>query len=783
MSLAPGSRLGVYTIVAPLGAGGMGTVYRARDPRLDRDVALKVADAQFSERFTREAKAIAALNHANICHLYDVGPDYLVMELVEGETLRGPLALADALPIVRQLVDGIEAAHEKGIVHRDLKPANIKVTADGVVKILDFGLAKALAPEDEPVADAAHSPTLTVAGTRLGTILGTAAYMAPEQARGKIADRRADIWAFGAVVYELLTGAPPFAGETVTDILSAVIGVEPDWTRVPPRARRLLQWCLTKDRKPRLQAIGDARFALREWEAENETTPERTRNARADTARRALLTAAAGTVLVAATAAIARLTAPAAPAPPSIISALVLTPRPVETSVNQTDRFALSPDGQRLAYVAETAAGRMVWTRSLAGSTSQAVAGTEGASTFFWSPDSRHIAFVTQGTMRRVDLATGAVTSVLEGRSGGPGSWSQAGVVLFAPPGSPILRASIGGGTVAPAAPSFAPSSSYYPWFLPDGRQFLFLAGRTLYRTSLDGGEPTRLLENVGNAMYAQGALVFLRETTLYAQPFEAARATLSGEAVPVAERIEINTGSGAGAFSISSTGVLVYQDVAPVTADLTWFDRSGRRLGTLGDAALWSSDPRLSADGSHVVASAESSDGRDHDLWLLDVARGTRQRITSGDADDTDPLLSPDMTRVVFSSRTGNTKSLVVKPLTGTGAAQTLVQDTLNKTPLSWSSANGRLLYTRYGQATSWTSGRSRSMAARRRWRSPRPSPASPRATSRPTDAGWPTAPTNRDAARSTSCPSRRPARSGRCRPRAVRGRTGAATAPRSST
>ena len=653
-----------------------------------------------------------------------------------------------------------------------------------MVKILDFGLAKALAAEDaDAVADAANSPTLTAAGTRLGTILGTAAYMAPEQARGKVADRRADIWAFGVVVYELLSGAPVFAGETVTDILSAVISHEPDWTRVPGRARRLLQWCLTKERKQRLQAIGDARFALREWDAENETSPARTRKGRADAARRLLRTAAAGAVLVAAAAATGRLTAPATPPPPPVISALVLTPRPVETGVNQTDRFALSPDGQRLAYVAETAAGRMVWTRSLAGSTSQAVAGTEGASTFFWSPDSRHIAFVTQGTMRRVDLATGAVTSVLEGRSVGPGSWSQDGVVLFAPPGSPILRASIGGGTVAPAVPSFAPNSSYYPWFLPDGRQFLFLSGRTLYRTSIDGAEPTRLLDNVGNAMYAQGALVFLRETTLYAQPFEAARARLSGEAVPVAERIQLNTGSGAGAFSISSTGVLVYQDVASVTADLTWFDRSGRRLGTLGDAALWSSDPRLSATGSHVVASAESSDGRDHDLWLLDVARGTRQRITSGDADDTDPLLSPDMTRVVFSSRTGNTKSLVVKALAGTDAGQTLVQDTLNKTPLSWSSANGHLLYARYGQATGYdvwavpVEGGTPAVAVAQSESSESEGDFSP-------DGRWVAYRANsRDAVRSTSCRSRRPARSGRCRPPAARSRTGATTAPRSCT
>ena len=251
MPLPIGTRLGAYEITAHIGSGGMGDVYRAHDSRLGRDVAVKVSAEQFSERFEREARAIAALNHTNICHLYDVGPNYLVMEIVEGQTLAGPL------PLIRQLIDGIEAAHDKAIVHRDLKPANIKVTPDGVVKILDFGLAKAADP-DEPV-DTTNSPTMTFAGTRAGVILGTAAYMSPEQARGKPADRRSDIFSFGAVVYELLTGGPAFMGESVADLLSAVLNKEPDWSKVPASIRGLLQWCMEKDRRQRLQAIGDAR--------------------------------------------------------------------------------------------------------------------------------------------------------------------------------------------------------------------------------------------------------------------------------------------------------------------------------------------------------------------------------------------------------------------------------------------------------------------------------------------------------------------------------------------
>src|SRR6516164_3089324 len=267
MPLSVGDKLGPYEIVAPIGAGGMGEVYRARDTRLGREVAIKVSAEQFSERFARESRSIASLNHTNVCHLYDVGPNYLVMELVEGETLHGPLAFDSALPVIRQLIDGIEAAHEKNIVHRDLKPANIKITPEGVVKILDFGLAKAAAQtssDESSGGNPENSPTLTMGATTAGTILGTAAYMAPEQARGKRADKLSDIWSFGVVVYELLTGKRPFGGESVVETLGAVINKEPDWSPVPPRAQRLLQWCLEKDRKQRLQSIGDARRVLEE---------------------------------------------------------------------------------------------------------------------------------------------------------------------------------------------------------------------------------------------------------------------------------------------------------------------------------------------------------------------------------------------------------------------------------------------------------------------------------------------------------------------------------------
>src|SRR6202049_1140395 len=264
MALSIGTKLGPYEILAAIGAGGMGEVYRAHDPRLNRDVAIKASNAQFSDRFTREARAIAALNHTNICHLYDVAPDYLVMEYVEGQDLRGPLDFDDALPIIGQLIDGIEAAHEKNIIHRDLKPANIKITPEGVVKILDFGLAKAMEPPPSQDGNPANSPTLTLGATQAGTILGTAAYMAPEQAKGKAADKRSDIWSFGVILYEILTGKRLFPGESTVEILGGVLNKEPDLSAAPPRVHKLLRWCLEKDRKQRLASISDARRLLSE---------------------------------------------------------------------------------------------------------------------------------------------------------------------------------------------------------------------------------------------------------------------------------------------------------------------------------------------------------------------------------------------------------------------------------------------------------------------------------------------------------------------------------------
>ena len=419
MPLDPGARLGPYEILGPLGAGGMGEVYTARDSRLHRDVAIKIAGEAFTERFAREALAIAALNHTNICHLYDVGPDYLVMELVEGESPRGPLTFDEALPLIRQLIDGIEAAHERHIVHRDLKPANIKVTPDGILKILDFGLAKATDP-DAARADPANSPTL--AATQHGVIVGTSAYMAPEQARGRPADQRADIWAFGVIVYELLTGMKPFPGETTIEILGAVLNREPDLSAAPVRAHQLLRWCLEKDRKKRLQAIGDARRLLEEAPVANVMVTREPLWWLGWVAAALTLVAGFGAAWI---------LKPASETP--LMSFEISAPEGTTFGpVGSAPAAVVSPDGTEVVLVARGHDGKaMLWLRPLGSNTARVIPGTEAAARPFWAADSRAIGFFASGKLKRVAL-DGGQPQVLGDAPAGNGSFTADGAVVFA---------------------------------------------------------------------------------------------------------------------------------------------------------------------------------------------------------------------------------------------------------------------------------------------------------------------------------------------------------------
>jgi serine/threonine protein kinase len=416
---APTHRLGPYELIELIGEGGMGKVWRAWDPRLNRDVAIKVSLEQFSDRFQKEARAVAALNHPNICHLYDVGPNYLVMEFVEGATLSGPMALDEALKIAAQIADALDAAHEKGIVHRDLKPGNIRVTPDGVVKVLDFGLARMDASE---LADPHNSPTAPASPTIVGTILGTAAYMAPEQARGKTVDRRADIWAFGVVLYEVLTGKQLFGGETVSDVLAAVLRAEPDLSAVPARVRPLIAKCLEKDPKKRLRDIGDWRPLLELGsEAQSLAQPRRLPHI--------WIAATAVFALVATVFAFAWFRQKPAEVP--VVKAEIAPPE--KTSFASNPSLALSPDGRKLVFSAQTSDGRnQLWLRPLDSVQAQPLAGTENGHAAFWSPDGKSIGFSANGNLKRVDVAGGS-TQALASTEGNfvSGAWGPDGTILF----------------------------------------------------------------------------------------------------------------------------------------------------------------------------------------------------------------------------------------------------------------------------------------------------------------------------------------------------------------
>jgi eukaryotic-like serine/threonine-protein kinase len=733
VALSSGQRLGPYEVVAQIGAGGMGEVYEARDTKLGRNVAIKVLSAAFVHdperlsRFQREARMLAALNHPNIATIHGLeqsdGVHFLIMELVPGETLAdrvksGPVPMKEALKIAVQIAEALEAAHEKNIIHRDLKPANVKVTPEGKVKVLDFGLAKAF-EGDLANEDMNNSPTLSRAATLQGVILGTPAYMSPEQARGKSVDKRTDIWAFGCVLYELLTGKVSFHGETVSDKIVAVLEREPEWQVLPPatpaKIRDLLRQCLQKDSQRRLRDIGDARIEIEETLA----APKDAAPTQAGLPVNAITQRKSRERLAWAIAAIA-----------IVIAALVLGAFAYFRSVPQdaqTIRFfvsppetwtltrqlgltgsppnplAVSPDGHRIALVATSRDGRtLLWVRSLDTLNAQPLAGTEGAARPFWSPDSRFLAFFAGGKLKKIDVSGGPPLTLCDAPDDRGGTWSQDGVIVFAPrTDSALQKVSDSGGTPI-AATVLAPGEVHRgPVFLPDGRHFLYRAKMDqgtglIYIASLDSTD-RKLLSNVdsGTYVYTQGHLVFLRGTTLMAQRFDTRHLVLAGDAFPIAEQIQVQnaTGPGFGLFSASSSGVLAYQTGIGTTAtQLVWFDRTGKQVGTLGDSATYA-DLVLSPDEKR--ASVSISDGQQRDIWAYDVARGLRTRITFDPADELNSVWSPDGSRLVFNSRRKGHLDLYQKDSSGAGTEEVLLQDNRDKSPQSWSPDGRFILYT----------------------------------------------------------------------------------------
>ena len=714
MPLRIGDKLGPYEIVDTLGKGGMGEVYRARDARLKRDVAIKTSNTAFSDRFQREAEAIAALSHPNICTLFDVGPDYLVMELVEGPTLgelikKGPLPVAEALRIAGQIADALEAAHAKNIVHRDLKPGNVKIRPDGLVKVLDFGLAKvgptaaASSPED--------SPTLTMGMTEAGMILGTAGYMAPEQARGESVDHRADVWAFGVILYEMLSGARLYSGPTVSDTLAAVLLKEPDWSKIPApelsSIGRLLRWCLEKDPKKRLSDISMAKRLLVEDPAAPAApnlppVPSRTR----------LRAAALGLgVVLLSLGAFAYLRPPAQPP---------LEPVAFHIDLSAGQKFeqgiAVAPDGRSIAYLTRNTNGRVaLMVRALNSiEPRELVRAAEDAVYLpFWSPDGRWVGFGSGSQIKKVEATGGTpqVVGTLEGVFTG-GTWSPDGTIVFSSRNSAgkstgLWKVSGSGGTpvqmlhteLVPALPSF----------LPDGKHFLWTLMETLQAGNVFAGSTDaaseqwpkeRIVTSASSPTYiaplpgtrTTGLLVFARDLALMAQPFDPATLRTTGEAFRTVDRLR--SSELVSSYAVSASGTLAYRTGGTAPTTLTWLDFSGKSLGEAAPPAAYT-ELNLSPDGTQLAAV------KDGDIWLLDLQRKTSLRFTSDAAEDRAPVWSPDGSRIVFASNRKGHFDLYEKKSSNTSTEQPLWANAQNKTPNSWSPDGKWLVFTQDGGAT----------------------------------------------------------------------------------
>jgi serine/threonine protein kinase/Tol biopolymer transport system component len=713
VTMTTGTRVGLYEVVAKLGEGGMGEVYRARDTKLDRDVALKILPESFASdpdrlmRFEREAKTLAALNHPNIAAIYGIEDRALVMELVEGEDLsariaRGPIPLDEALPIAKQIAEALEAAHEQGIIHRDLKPANIKVRPDGTVKVLDFGLAKAMDQGsgigDQGSGHLANSPTITSpAMTMHGVILGTAAYMSPEQAKGKPVDKRTDIWAFGCVVFEMLAGRRPFDGDDVTDVLGAVVRLEPEWARLPantpPTIRKLLRRCLEKDRKQRLADASDARLEIADAQLPSH----------ADTAPMVTVRSARGPWMIAAAIGVA-LIAAGVPAvrhlseePPEAEAIEFRFAAPENVALGGgVPAMSVSPDGRHVAFVGISQGTNAIWLRSLSSAGARMLPGTDGAPPVqpIWSPDSRFIAFGDRGQLRSVPIAGGPpITIAKVAANAFNGSWSPKGVILIdANDGDPadggLQRIAVAGGSAARATTvdrARGETRHLFPVFLPDGRHFVYVAQSRsavpeLRIGRLDSTETTVVMPVGSQAVFSADHLLFWREGTLMAQPFDPAARRLAGEARAVTAGVAMNAGSNNFAsFNASAAGVLAYSEgTRGRVARLSWFDRAGKLLSTVGEPDDWRSIA-LSPDGRHVAASRfDESANSSVDLWTIDLERSVSSRFTfeANLSMNNAPAWSPDGAFIAFQQSQSNDAGedrtgIYLRPFNGNGDAQ----------------------------------------------------------------------------------------------------------------
>ena len=665
-------------------------MYRAEDTTLKREVAIKVLPERFTQdterlaRFEREAQLLASLNHPNIAaiHSFEHSDEvhFLAMELVEGETLaqrvaKGPLPVEEALEVSRQIAEGLEAAHESGVIHRDLKPANVNLTPEGKVKILDFGLAKALEGEI-PVADISHSPTRTGEMTSAGVILGTAAYMSPEQARGKPVDKRTDIWAFGCVLFEALTGRQEFGGETISDCIAKVLQKEPDWEALPEktpwRIQDLLRRCLQKDPYDRLRHIGDAGIEVREALSEPfGATPLGVEAPLPRSSwRQGLPWALVGiTIIVALTLVLID----SGKTSERMGSVRFSIPPPEAASL--VHRPSISPDGKRIVFEGHGEGEELgeftLWVREIDSETAKRLDGTEGHESHFWSPDSRYIGFFAQGKLKKIDVSGGPAISLSDASRGFGGTWNRGGTIIVAPSGvGPLYRLPAAGGEPMPLTAldeSLQQTSHLRPCFLPDGRHFLYTAlsklpeETAIYLGSLDSDRGKLLLRDSSIGVYAPpGYLLFVREGTLFAQPFDPVQLKVSGEPLPVAEQV---SGSD---FSVSESGILVYSNTGfgPGTARLVWLDRSGTPVATVADPGGYG-QVVLSPDQQRVAVSMYRSHSPP-DIWLLELQSNILSRFTFDPSADRSPIWSPDGRRLAFTSNRSGPPGLFHKAVGG---------------------------------------------------------------------------------------------------------------------
>jgi hypothetical protein len=712
MSLSQGTRLGPYEIVAPIGAGGMGEVYRARDTRLERTVAVKVLpthlvdDSDRRQRFEREAKTISGLSHPNICTLHDVGHEagvaYLVMEHLEGESLeerlkRGPLPLGQALRYGIEIAEALDAAHRHGVTHRDLKPGNVILTKSGA-KLLDFGLAKHQTPDSTDGVSALATAEKPL--TEAGTLLGTFQYMAPEQLEGKAADARADVFAFGALLHEMITGRKAFEGKSKASLISAIMSSEPaPLTQLapltPPALERVVRSCLAKDPDDRWQSAHDVAAELR-WiaEAGSQAGAPAPVVARRKNRERVAWAIAAAALAVAAWLGLVR----AGPATaPSALRANILLPESL-----RLNNAVVSPDGTRLVFSAIDATGKtQLWMRPLDSYTATPLAGTEGGVLPFWSADARSVGFFADKKLKRVD-ASGGAPIVLHEVDGVGGAWAASGEILFTPPAGPVYRLPPGGGKAEPVTEldsSRGETAHRYPFLLPDGRRFLYVAlnvagnsrdpANRIWVGSLDGAPAKPLIAANFNAQYADGHLLFVRGGdaggSLLAQPFDPVRLETTGDPVTVADQISLyGDYLGFGAYSVSRSGTLVF-DAFRLLTRLEWFDRTGKPVGVFGETSTHFA-PRISPDGRFIAYDRYDTRTQTTQIWVGDVARGVQTRLTSGPGSNAGPVWAPDGSRIAFQSDRKHQADVYVRSVSGTGADEAISDEDGQKIPIDWS-------------------------------------------------------------------------------------------------